>query len=80
VATVRAAEMAIPNGRVLTLDVPEWTGSLPGQHLDLRLTAEDGYQAVRSYSLASYGETTKVELAVDHAWPSSRSANGTLVV
>jgi len=65
VATVRAAEMAIPNGRVLTLDVPEWTGSLPGQHLDLRLTAEDGYQAVRSYSLASYGETTKVELAVD---------------
>jgi ferredoxin-NADP reductase len=65
VATVRAAEMAIPDGRLLTLDVPEWTGSLPGQHLDLRLTAEDGYQAVRSYSLASYGQTTEVELAVD---------------
>jgi ferredoxin-NADP reductase len=57
--------MAIPDGRVLTLVVPEWPGSLPGQHLDLRLTAEDGYQAVRSYSLASYGETAEVELAVD---------------
>jgi ferredoxin-NADP reductase len=64
-ATVRAAHMAIPNGRLLTLDVPDWTGSLPGQHLDLRLTAEDGYQAVRSYSMASYGPTTVVELAVD---------------
>jgi ferredoxin-NADP reductase len=57
--------MAIPEGRLLTLDVPGWTGNLPGQHLDLRLTAEDGYQAVRSYSMASYGPTTRVELAVD---------------
>jgi ferredoxin-NADP reductase len=54
-----------PQGRVLVLDVPEWPGNLAGQHLDLRLTAEDGYQAVRSYSIASFGPGTSVELAVD---------------
>ncbi|WP_292733987.1 MULTISPECIES: FAD-binding oxidoreductase [Microbacterium] len=51
--------------RTLVLDVPEWPGNLPGQHLDLRLTAEDGYQAVRSYSIASFGSGTAVELGVD---------------
>ncbi|GGY82296.1 FAD-binding oxidoreductase [Streptomyces omiyaensis] len=40
-------------GRTLRLDVPEWPGHLPGQHVDIRLTADDGYQAVRSYSLAA---------------------------
>lgn len=64
-ATVLAAQMTVPDGRVLLLDVPAWVGSLPGQHVDVRLTAEDGYQAVRSYSLASHGDTTLVELAVD---------------
>lgn len=63
--TVKDAAMATPTGRVLTLEVPGWPGNLPGQHLDLRLTAEDGYQAVRSYSIASYGNSTQVELAVD---------------
>jgi ferredoxin-NADP reductase len=47
------------------LDVPDWPGNLAGQHVDLRLTAEDGYQAVRSYSLASAGDGSAVELAVD---------------
>ncbi|MDQ1531100.1 MAG: hypothetical protein QOE37_1205 [Microbacteriaceae bacterium] len=65
VGTVRTATMATPSGRLLTLDVPEWPGNLPGQHLDLRLTAEDGYQAVRSYSIASYGPGPSIELAVD---------------
>jgi ferredoxin-NADP reductase len=37
----------------LTLAVPNWPGHRPGQHVDIRLTAEDGYQAERSYSLAS---------------------------
>lgn len=64
-ASVLAAQMVIPDGRQLLLDVPGWPGSLAGQHLDVRLTAEDGYQAVRSYSVASHGETTLVELAVD---------------
>src|SRR2546430_12459297 len=37
----------------LTLSVPRWAGHLAGQHVDIRLTAEDGYQAERSYSIAS---------------------------
>jgi ferredoxin-NADP reductase len=39
--------------RTLELDVPDWAGHRAGQHLDVRLTAEDGYQAERSYSIAS---------------------------
>ena len=45
--------------------VPGWPGNDPGQHVDIRLTAEDGYQAVRSYSLGSYGAGETIELAVD---------------
>ena len=37
----------------LTLSVPKWAGHLAGQHVDVRLTSEDGYQAERSYSIAS---------------------------
>ena len=39
--------------KTLVLDVPDWPGHVPGQHVDVRLTAEDGYQAERSYSIAS---------------------------
>jgi ferredoxin-NADP reductase len=39
--------------RTLVLDVPGWRGHRAGQHVDVRLTAEDGYQAQRSYSIAS---------------------------
>ena len=42
-----------PQVRTLMLDVPDWAGHRAGQHLDIRLTAEDGYQAERSYSIAS---------------------------
>ena len=42
-----------PTVRTLILDVPGWPGHRAGQHVDVRLTAEDGYQAERSYSLAS---------------------------
>jgi ferredoxin-NADP reductase len=42
-----------PTVRTLVLDVPGWSGHRAGQHVDVRLTAEDGYQAERSYSLAS---------------------------
>lgn len=65
VGTVREVTVATPGGRVLHIDVPGWPGNLAGQHLDLRLTAEDGYQAVRSYSIASVGDGEVVELAVD---------------
>lgn len=56
---------ATPTARVLRVAVPGWPGSDAGQHVDIRLTAEDGYQAVRSYSLASYGPAETIELAVD---------------
>ena len=41
------------------LAVPKWIGHQPGQHVDVRLTAEDGYQAQRSYSIASPPEETE---------------------
>src|SRR6201982_978225 len=39
--------------RTITLEVPDWPGHVAGQHVDIRLTASDGYSAVRSYSIAS---------------------------
>ncbi|WP_255305205.1 ferredoxin reductase [Microbacterium sp. 3J1] len=65
VAEVVTARSATPHGRVLELRVDGWPGNLAGQHVDVRLTAEDGYQAVRSYSLASSGGADVLELAVD---------------
>ena len=49
----------------LVLDPPAWPGHQPGQHLDVRLTAPDGYTAQRSYSIASAPEVQYVELIVD---------------
>ncbi|MGH3042187.1 MAG: ferredoxin reductase [Gaiellaceae bacterium] len=49
----------------LVLDVPGWAGHRPGQHVDVRLTAEDGYQAQRSYSLAAPAEGERVVLTVE---------------
>src|SRR5215813_4535308 len=52
--------------RSITLAVPSWPGHLPGQHVDLRLTAEDGYSVERSYSIASPPEEgSRVMLAVE---------------
>ena len=64
-ASVADVVAANRHARILRLRVPGWPGSEPGQHVDIRLTAEDGYQAVRSYSLASYGPGEAIELAVD---------------
>lgn len=52
-ATVTAIRSETANVKSYSLGVPGWPGHRPGQHLDLRLTAEDGYQAQRSYSIAS---------------------------
>ena len=49
----------------MILDVPDWTTHLAGQHVDVRLTAEDGYQAQRSYSIASPPEDTHLMLTVE---------------
>ena len=52
-ATLVDARWETPSARTLVFDVPDWPGHLPGQHVDIRLTAEDGYSAQRSYSIAS---------------------------
>jgi ferredoxin-NADP reductase len=64
-ATVRAVVAETPGARTLALDVPDWPGHRAGQHLDLRLTAEDGYQAQRSYSIASAPEAGSPEITVE---------------
>ena len=52
-ATVSAVMDETPAVRTLSFEVPDWAGHRAGQHLDIRLTAEDGYRAERSYSIAS---------------------------
>ena len=52
-ATVGAVVDETPAVRTLALEVPDWAGHRAGQHLDIRLTADDGYRAERSYSIAS---------------------------
>ncbi|MFH8249776.1 ferredoxin reductase [Microbacterium sp. B2969] len=64
-ARVVGAVAANAHARLLTLAVSDWPGSLPGQHVDVRLTAEDGYQAVRSYSLGLAGDGDTIELGID---------------
>ena len=53
VATVTAVTTETPTVRTIGLGVPSWPGHRAGQHLDVRLTAEDGYSAERSYSIAA---------------------------
>lgn len=56
VAKLADARWETPSARTLVFDVPDWPGHLPGQHVDVRLTAPDGYRAQRSYSIASAWE------------------------
>jgi ferredoxin-NADP reductase len=54
-----------PRVKTIAFDVPAWPGHLPGQHVDVRLTAEDGYQAQRSYSVASAPNGSRIDLTVE---------------
>ena len=54
-----------PRVRSVVLDVPDWPGHRAGQHVDVRLTAEDGYQAQRSYSIASAPEDRGLAITVE---------------
>lgn len=54
-----------PRAKSIFLDVPGWEGHEAGQHVDIRLTAEDGYQAQRSYSIASAPEDGRLVLLVE---------------
>jgi ferredoxin-NADP reductase len=64
-ATVRELIAETPHARTIVLDVDGWTGHRAGQHVEVRLTAEDGYQAQRSYSIASAPEAGVVEITVE---------------
>ncbi len=66
VGTVVALHDETATARTITLEVPDWPGHLAGQHVDVRLTAPDGYSAVRSYSIASASNSERrVELTVE---------------
>jgi ferredoxin-NADP reductase len=54
-----------PRVRTIVLDAPDWSGHRAGQHVDVRLTAEDGYQAQRSYSIASAPEDDRLAITVE---------------
>ena len=53
-----------PTARTLALDVPGWPGHAAGQHVDVRLTADDGYRATRTYSLATPADGERVAITV----------------
>jgi ferredoxin-NADP reductase len=60
-------ELVVETARTksIKLDVPQWPGHRAGQHVDVRLTADDGYQAERSYSIASAPEDSHIVLTVE---------------
>src|SRR3954469_8759693 len=59
------AVVETPRVKMIAFDVPDWPGHRPGQHVDIRLTAEDGYQAQRSYSISSAPELDALEITVE---------------
>ena len=66
IGTVVALHDETATARTITLTVPDWPGHLAGQHVDVRLTAADGYTAVRSYSIASAPTSEgRVEITVE---------------
>src|SRR5215204_1747902 len=54
-----------PRIRTIELEAPDWPGHLPGQHVDVRLTADDGYQAQRSYSIATPADGSRLAITVE---------------
>jgi ferredoxin-NADP reductase len=65
VAAIAEVRPETPTVKTLVLDVEGWPGHRAGQHVDIRLTAEDGYQAERSYSIAAATDGDRVELTVE---------------
>jgi ferredoxin-NADP reductase len=64
-ATVRQSVEETAHAKTIVLEAPGWPGHVAGQHVDVRLTAEDGYQAQRSYSIASAPEDGELALTVE---------------
>jgi ferredoxin-NADP reductase len=65
-ATVVSIREETRRVKTIRFAVSNWPGHLAGQHADVRLTAEDGYRAERSYSIASPPEVSALELTVEH--------------
>ncbi len=65
VADVLGVVPETPRVKTIAFDVPDWPGHRAGQHVDVRLTAEDGYQAQRSYSIASAPDSPRIQLTVE---------------
>jgi ferredoxin-NADP reductase len=66
IGTLRSVHDETDSARTLVLNVPDWPGHDAGQHVDVRLTAPDGYRTQRSYSLAAPADGGRVELTVQH--------------
>src|SRR5262245_25721509 len=64
-AEVLATTWETPSARRIQLSLPDWPGHVAGQHVDVRLTAPDGYTAQRSYSIASPPSEPEVDLVVE---------------
>ncbi|MCY7325017.1 MAG: ferredoxin reductase [Microbacteriaceae bacterium] len=64
-ARVVSARRETSEARTVGLDIEGWPGHVAGQHVDVRLTAEDGYTAVRSYSISSSAPSGRLEITVD---------------
>src|SRR6266702_3952042 len=65
IGAVVEATAETPRVKNLAINVPDWMGHRAGQHIDVRLTAEDGYQATRSYSIASPPEDPRITITVE---------------
>ena len=63
--SVVGKQVETPRVMTLNLESDAWPGHLPGQHVDVRLTAEDGYQAQRSYSIASAPAAGRLDLTIE---------------
>jgi ferredoxin-NADP reductase len=63
-ATIKQTTDETATARTLTLDVPGWPGHVAGQHVTVKLTAEDGYSTQRDYSIASAPESDRLEITV----------------
>jgi len=65
IATVAEIVVETPRVRTLVLELPDWPGHRAGQHVDIRLTAEDGYRTERSYSIASAPESARLSVTIE---------------
>ncbi len=66
IGTLTSVHTETESARTLTLNVPDWPGHDAGQHVDVRLTAPDGYRTQRSYSIAAPADGDRVDLTVQH--------------